>query len=151
MNVPVIASGGVGTLEHLTEGIVQGRADAVLAASIFHFGEHTVAEAKAHMAAAGVTVRPSAEAVTAPTLSAPLVRAPFTVLDGGLSTALDLAGHDLNDPLWTARLLADEPRALVDAHLLYLRAGADVVITASYQRAWRDSSEPATRPRWPGV
>ena len=69
----------------------------------------------------------------APTLPAPLVRAPFTVLDGGLSTALDLAGHDLNDPLWTARLLADEPRAIVDAHLLYLRAGADVVITASYQ------------------
>ena len=58
VNVPVIASGGVGTLEHLTEGIVEGRADAVLAASIFHFGQHTVAEAKAHMAAAGVTVRP---------------------------------------------------------------------------------------------
>ena len=47
VGVPVIASGGVGTLEHLVEGIVDGGADAVLAASIFHFGEHTVAEAKA--------------------------------------------------------------------------------------------------------
>ena len=55
--VPVIASGGVGTLDHLVEGVVQGHADAVLAASIFHFGEHTVAEAKAAMAAAGITVR----------------------------------------------------------------------------------------------
>ena len=56
-SVPVIASGGVGTLEHLVEGITEGAADAVLAASIFHFGEHTVAEAKAVMAAAGITVR----------------------------------------------------------------------------------------------
>ena len=56
--VPVIASGGVGTLDHLAEGVVHGGADAVLAASIFHFGEHTVAAAKAAMAAAGVTVRP---------------------------------------------------------------------------------------------
>ena len=45
--MPVIASGGVGTLEHLVDGVVEGGADAVLAASIFHFGEHTVAEAKA--------------------------------------------------------------------------------------------------------
>ena len=59
VNVPVIASGGVGTLEHLGEGILEGGADAVLAASIFHFGEHTVAEAKAVMAAAGITVRTS--------------------------------------------------------------------------------------------
>jgi cyclase len=57
VNVPVIASGGVGTLDHLVEGITEGGADAVLAASIFHFGEHTVAEAKAAMAAAGITVR----------------------------------------------------------------------------------------------
>jgi cyclase len=57
VNVPVIASGGVGTLDHLVEGITEGGADAVLAASIFHFGEHTVAEAKAVMAAAGITVR----------------------------------------------------------------------------------------------
>jgi imidazole glycerol-phosphate synthase subunit HisF len=56
--VPVIASGGVGTLQHLVEGVVQGGADAVLAASIFHFGEHTVAEAKAVLAAAGIVVRP---------------------------------------------------------------------------------------------
>jgi cyclase len=58
VDVPVIASGGVGTLEHLVEGIRDGRADAVLAASIFHFGEHTVGEAKAVMAAAGLIVRP---------------------------------------------------------------------------------------------
>ena len=58
VDVPVIASGGVGTLEHLAEGVTEGRADAVLAASIFHFGEHTVAEAKELMAARGVTVRP---------------------------------------------------------------------------------------------
>jgi cyclase len=57
--VPVVASGGVGTLHHLVEGIVEGGADAVLAASIFHFGEHTIAEAKAALAAAGVTVRPA--------------------------------------------------------------------------------------------
>ena len=59
VNVPVIASGGVGNLQHLADGITDGGADAVLAASIFHFGEHTVAEAKAVMAAAGITVRPA--------------------------------------------------------------------------------------------
>ena len=59
VNVPVIASGGVGTLDHLVEGVLEGGADAVLAASIFHFGEHTVAEAKSHMAAAGIPVRPA--------------------------------------------------------------------------------------------
>lgn len=58
VHVPVIASGGVGTLDHLVEGVTEGGADAVLAASIFHFGEHTVAEAKTRMAEAGVTVRP---------------------------------------------------------------------------------------------
>ena len=58
VTVPVIASGGVGTLEHLAEGITVGHAEAVLAASIFQFGEHTVAEAKAHLQAAGVNVRP---------------------------------------------------------------------------------------------
>ena len=57
--VPVIASGGVGHLDHLVEGVTVGGADAVLAASIFHFGEHTVAEAKAALAAAGVAVRPA--------------------------------------------------------------------------------------------
>ena len=59
VGIPVIASGGVGTLDHLVHGVVEGGADAVLAASIFHFGEHTVAEAKAVMAAAGITVRPA--------------------------------------------------------------------------------------------
>jgi imidazole glycerol-phosphate synthase subunit HisF len=58
--IPVIASGGVGTLEHLVEGALDGRADAVLAASIFHFGEHTVGEAKEELARAGVLVRPVA-------------------------------------------------------------------------------------------
>lgn len=57
VNIPVIASGGVGRLEHLVEGVLEGGADAVLAASIFHFGEHTVGEAKAAMAAAGIEVR----------------------------------------------------------------------------------------------
>ena len=57
--MPVIASGGVGTLDHLADGVVEGRADAVLAASIFHFGEHTVAEAKRILAARGITVRPA--------------------------------------------------------------------------------------------
>lgn len=55
--VPVIASGGVGTLTHLAEGVLEGHADAVLAASIFHFGEHTVGDAKRAMAAAGIEVR----------------------------------------------------------------------------------------------
>ena len=55
--IPVIASGGVGTLDHLVEGVTEGHASAVLAASIFHFGTYTIAEAKAHMKAAGVNVR----------------------------------------------------------------------------------------------
>ncbi len=59
--VPVIASGGVGTLDHLVAGVVEGGAHAVLAASIFHFGQHTIAEAKAHLAARGVIVRPPAD------------------------------------------------------------------------------------------
>jgi cyclase len=57
VGVPVIASGGVGTLEHLVEGVVQGGASAVLAASIFHFGQHTIGQAKAALADAGVPVR----------------------------------------------------------------------------------------------
>jgi cyclase len=57
VNIPVIASGGVGTLDHLVDGVTIGGADAVLAASIFHFGEHTVPEAKAYMAARGIEVR----------------------------------------------------------------------------------------------
>jgi len=59
VGVPVIASGGVGTLQHLAAGITEGHATGVLAASIFHFGEHTIAEAKAAMTAAGVQVRPA--------------------------------------------------------------------------------------------
>lgn len=55
--VPVIASGGVGTLDHLVEGVTQGHASAVLAASIFHFGTYTIPQAKAHMAAAGIPMR----------------------------------------------------------------------------------------------
>jgi imidazole glycerol-phosphate synthase subunit HisF len=57
VSVPVIASGGVGTLDHMVEGIRDGHATAVLAASIFHFGEHSVREAKAHMAKAGLPMR----------------------------------------------------------------------------------------------
>ena len=55
--MPVIASGGVGTLGHLVEGVTQGHASAVLAASIFHFGQHSVREARAALAAAGIPVR----------------------------------------------------------------------------------------------
>ena len=58
VSIPVIASGGVGTLDHMVEGVREGHASAVLAASIFHFGEHSIAETKAHMAAAGIAVRP---------------------------------------------------------------------------------------------
>ena len=59
VGIPVIASGGVGTLDHLVEGVTEGHADAVLAASIFHYGEHTIAEAKTRMAQAGIPVRPA--------------------------------------------------------------------------------------------
>ena len=57
LTIPLIASGGVGNLDHLAEGILQGRADAVLAASIFHYGEYTVRQAKEHMAQRGIEVR----------------------------------------------------------------------------------------------
>ncbi len=57
LTVPVIASGGVGNLDHLAEGILQGRADAVLAASVFHYGEYTVRQAKEHLARRGIEVR----------------------------------------------------------------------------------------------
>jgi imidazole glycerol-phosphate synthase subunit HisF len=59
VGVPVIASGGVGTLSHLVDGVIEGGADAVLAASIFHFAEHTVAEAKRELMRAGIIVRPA--------------------------------------------------------------------------------------------
>jgi cyclase len=55
--VPVVASGGAGSLEHLAEVLLAGRADAVLAASIFHFGEYTVGEVKKYLAARGIPVR----------------------------------------------------------------------------------------------
>jgi len=57
VDVPVIASGGVGNLDHLADGVIDGKADAVLAASIFHFGEYTVGQAKQHMADRGIEVR----------------------------------------------------------------------------------------------
>ncbi len=57
VSIPVVASGGVGTLDHLVEGVREGRASAVLAASIFHFGTFTIPQAKAHMAAAGLAMR----------------------------------------------------------------------------------------------
>jgi cyclase len=63
VRVPVIASGGVGTLDHLVEGVLEGHASAVLAASIFHFGIYTLAEAKARLATAGIPVRPAADRV----------------------------------------------------------------------------------------
>ena len=65
--VPVIASGGVGTLEHLCAGVVDGGAQAVLAASIFHFGQHTIREAKQYLSARGVVVRPEALPIDSPT------------------------------------------------------------------------------------
>ena len=58
VQVPVIASGGVGELQHLADGVTEGHASAVLAASIFHFGTYTIGEAKAHMAQAGIAIRP---------------------------------------------------------------------------------------------
>ena len=59
VSIPVIASGGVGTLDHLVDGVIKGHASAVLAASIFHFGTYSIAQAKTHMKNAGVAVRPS--------------------------------------------------------------------------------------------
>ena len=57
VNVPVIASGGVGNLQHLVDGVVEGHADAVLAASIFHFGEYSIGDAKQYMADHGIEMR----------------------------------------------------------------------------------------------
>ncbi|MFB0990564.1 MAG: HisA/HisF-related TIM barrel protein, partial [Porticoccaceae bacterium] len=57
ISVPIIASGGVGNLQHLADGVILGKADAVLAASIFHFGEHSVLQAKQFMAEQGINVR----------------------------------------------------------------------------------------------
>jgi homocysteine S-methyltransferase len=66
------------------------------------------------------------------TLAAALAAGPV-VLDGGMSNQLESAGHDLSDELWSARLLAERPEAITEAHLAYFEAGADVAITSSYQ------------------
>ena len=68
-----------------------------------------------------------------PPLLADALAAGTLVLDGGLSNQLGAAGHDLSDELWSARLLADQPEAITEAHLAYYEAGADVAITSSYQ------------------
>jgi cyclase len=57
VSIPIIASGGVGNLDHLVEGVTEGHASAVLAASIFHFGEHTISDAKSHLLKSGIPVR----------------------------------------------------------------------------------------------
>ena len=62
-----------------------------------------------------------------------LLEAGVVVLDGGLGTELERRGSDLSDPLWSARLLAEDPEAIVATHLAYFRAGAQVATTASYQ------------------
>ncbi|MFJ4950009.1 homocysteine S-methyltransferase [Streptomyces sp. NPDC088760] len=69
---------------------------------------------------------------TSPSLATALA-AGTVVLDGGMSNQLESAGHDLSDELWSARLLAERPEAVTEAHLAYFRAGAEVAITASYQ------------------
>ncbi|MFF6784623.1 homocysteine S-methyltransferase [Streptomyces sp. NPDC012510] len=68
-----------------------------------------------------------------PTPFAEALAARVLVLDGGMSNQLESAGHDLSDELWSARLLAEEPEAITEAHLAYFEAGADVAITSSYQ------------------
>ncbi len=65
VTIPVIASGGVGTLDHLADGVLRGKADAVLAASIFHFGDYSIAEAKKHLASRGIPMRPASPAAAA--------------------------------------------------------------------------------------
>jgi homocysteine S-methyltransferase len=66
-------------------------------------------------------------------LGALLDRQGVVVLDGGMATELEARGHDLSDPLWSARLLLHDPRAIAEVHLAYLEAGADCVLSASYQ------------------
>ena len=65
-----------------------------------------------------------------------LDRHQIMVIDGGLATALEAAGCDLNDPLWSARVLLEAPDRIRAAHLAFLRAGADCIITASYQASF---------------
>ncbi len=62
------------------------------------------------------------------------------VLDGGLATALEARGHDLNDDLWSAKVLLEDPDAIRDVHLDFLRAGADCITTATYQASFRGFS-----------
>ncbi|MET9443064.1 homocysteine S-methyltransferase [Streptomyces sp. NPDC006610] len=71
--------------------------------------------------------------MTGTTFAGALAAGAPLVLDGGMSNQLESAGHDLSDALWSARLLAERPEAVAEAHLAYFRAGADVAITASYQ------------------
>ncbi|WP_309097692.1 homocysteine S-methyltransferase [Streptomyces sp.] len=71
--------------------------------------------------------------MTSTPILAEALAAGTVVLDGGMSNQLESAGHDLSDELWSARLLAERPEAVTEAHLAYFRAGADVAITASYQ------------------
>ena len=101
MPVPVIASGGVGTLDHLVEGVREGHATAVLAASIFHFGTFPIAEAKAHLAAAGVPVRPSGRM--------PLDARSATALGAALWATIEARRGASPDSSYTAKLLAAGP------------------------------------------
>ncbi|MCK7625698.1 homocysteine S-methyltransferase [Streptomyces sp. RS10V-4] len=80
-----------------------------------------------------------------PPLAEALAAGPV-VLDGGLSNQLEAAGHDLGDALWSARLLAEEPEAVVRAHLAYYEAGAQVAITASYQATFEGFARRSTGP-----
>jgi homocysteine S-methyltransferase len=75
---------------------------------------------------------PSPSSAPSPALGEALAAGPL-VLDGGMSNQLESAGHDLSDELWSARLLAERPEAITEAHLAYFEAGADVAITSSYQ------------------
>src|SRR4051812_34737076 len=70
-------------------------------------------------------------------------RGPVIVLDGGLATELQARGHDLSGPLWSARLLADEPEEIISAHETFFRAGAEVATTASYQASFEGFGENA--------
>jgi homocysteine S-methyltransferase len=80
------------------------------------------------------------------TLAELLSRPGPIVLDGGLATELEAQGHDLSDSLWSARLLRDEPAAIEEAHVAYLRAGAQVAITASYQASVESFARAGTPP-----
>ena len=95
-------------------------------------GPHTGTGTHGDTSAGAGTSAGSGARAAAGTFADALARGPL-VLDGGLSNQLEAAGHDLGDALWSARLLAEDPEAVVAAHRAYYAAGADVVITASYQ------------------